>query len=169
MHRRSSFYLARYLAAAPTAPPTSARSTVADTAPSAVPPLAPRVEGARDAAEVTLGGVLGLYGLDIRIGLDSTLLETRHADPGEDGAQEPHRGSSSRACTARDVAGDTSETTWQMMAPLSSRAPHAAGDGPIISTHPIPALSIAPCTDVCPLYVRPRNESRAPESISVGE
>lgn len=67
MHRRSFPQMARYLAVALLALLALARPAVADTALLRVSPQTLQVGAAETLIEVTLDGVSGLYGLDIRL------------------------------------------------------------------------------------------------------
>ena len=117
MSRRSFPQMARCLLAALVALLALAQPAAADTARLLVSPQAIQVGGAETLVEVTLDGVSGLYGLDIRLEFDPTLLEVIDADGGKDGVQVSPGQIPSPDFTVRNEVDNAAGGVWYAATP----------------------------------------------------
>ncbi len=128
MSRRSFPQMARCLLAALVTLLALAQPAAANTAQLRVSPQAIQVGGAETLVEVTLDGVSGLYGLDIRLEFDPTLLEVIDADGGKDGVQVSPGQIPSPDFTVRNEADNAAGGVWYAATQLNPREP-ASGSG----------------------------------------
>jgi len=126
--------MARYLLTALLALLAPLQPAAADTALLRVSPQTIQVGSAETLVEVTLEGVSGLYGLDIRLEFDPALLEVLDADDGKDGVQISPGQIPSPDFVVRNEADNAAGTLWYAATQMNPREP-ASGAGVVCSFH----------------------------------
>ena len=124
--------MARYLLTALLALLAPLQPAAADTALVRVSPQTIQVGSAETLVEVTLEGVSGLYGLDIRLEFDPALLEVLDADDGKDGVQISPGQIPSPDFVVRNEADNAAGTLWYAATQMNPREP-ASGAGVVCS------------------------------------
>lgn len=124
--------MARYLLTALLALLAPLQPAAADTALLRVSPQTIQVGSAETLVEVTLEGVSGLYGLDIRLEFDPALLEVLDADDGKDGVQISPGQIPSPDFVVRNEADNAAGTLWYAATQMNPREP-ASGAGVVCS------------------------------------